>query len=337
METENHRKNRPLPVWKAAMLYSLPLWALFAAYAINEYGLESWPPTPIFDLPNWLLTAAYVVQIPGLVLSLMFVESSLGAAHDPNSIALCIFNSLFYYVLIYAVILLWRRVKYRRLGIPAVPVNWRKVKIGLSIVIILMAVLRLYQFRLNLSPMQVKYLPHQNPTSWVFKATPQRVNQVTNYGMNKERTRSKLFLGDLGLVAPLSHGRMDTVTFSIVTALKTDSGSSTLGVSANNQDDLYATGSQSITSRTYFALGEPLPYQADYHIHLDRVGSDSTLVSVSAVNPRVIKGNRGSLFGVRGPKFIPVEPTTIEEYCILLYMADLLGDTTMPALVLPAD
>ena len=91
-------------------------------------------------------------------------------------------------------------------------------------------------------------------------------------------------------------------------------------------------------SVVYFARGKPLDYLAEFHLHLVERGPKETQVDVWTHKPEV---NLGKVFhfGTRGPGFaeiyVAIEPTTIEEYEILLRMGQLLGEKNMPPIIVP--
>ena len=81
--------------------------------------------------------------------------------------------------------------------------------------------------------------------------------------------------------------------------------------------------------RSIIANGEPLEFRAQYKLILKAINDKQTLLEVDVEDPRVIKG-----IGGLGPdgfycKEINVKPTSIEEYCLILYIADRIGDKSL--------
>ena len=108
----------------------------------------------------------------------------------------------------------------------------------------------------------------------------------------------------------------------------------------NSQDlFLHSLSEPVVASRVYFASGKPLPYIASFHLHLDAVNSNETLVTVKALDTEVIAGKHFG-FGSCGPgmanTYLAVKPTTVEEYTVLRYLGNFLGVTNMPAVVYPS-
>lgn len=106
-----------------------------------------------------------------------------------------------------------------------------------------------------------------------------------------------------------------------------------------NTNDIYlhSLDSPFVLSSVYYGKYGNLPFEASFHLHLTANGSN-TLASITALNPQVINGTK---FGVgpcgpgQGNNYVPVQPTTIEEYSILRYFGAYLGVTNMPAVILP--
>jgi hypothetical protein len=92
-------------------------------------------------------------------------------------------------------------------------------------------------------------------------------------------------------------------------------------------------------SKIYFAKsGGFFDYQAWFYIHLESIDSTHTKVRISTFEPEIIVGRellpRPPHF-VRRDKTLTVEPSTIEEYEILLKIGNLLEEKNMPSLILP--
>jgi hypothetical protein len=89
-------------------------------------------------------------------------------------------------------------------------------------------------------------------------------------------------------------------------------------------------------SAIYFAVGNPLPYICEFHLHITAINPRATRVVVVAQNPEVIRGL--SWWGLHGSPaniYKSVEPTTIEEYRILLELGSSLTAADMPQLAMP--
>lgn len=90
-------------------------------------------------------------------------------------------------------------------------------------------------------------------------------------------------------------------------------------------------------SKVYFSNGQPLKYRTSFIIKLTKINKDSTRISIEAEAPKVINGIIG--LGAHGPiaRETSVESTTIEEYSILLFIAEKLGDKSLFPLKLPTE
>jgi hypothetical protein len=105
-----------------------------------------------------------------------------------------------------------------------------------------------------------------------------------------------------------------------------------------NENDayLFCTGSPFGESQVYFKDGHALIYFADFHIHLTVVEPRSTRVDIFTFDSSVVTGV-DETWSPHGPSFISVsvDPTTVEQYEILLRIGRELGIDDMPPLVTP--
>lgn len=150
-----------------------------------------------------------------------------------------------------------------------------------------------------------KKLDNPNPTNYVFKSSIEHVrkaiiNSIGNYQIkcmalySKEDYENDIFNTDI---------RYDALLKSFC----------------------------DIESKIYFRFGKPLPYNVDFHIHLDSISETKTKVSVFTLNPKICTW--GFPFGSIGHGYSnmkKVPPSTIEEYEILLAIGKYLGEKDMP-------
>ena len=100
-------------------------------------------------------------------------------------------------------------------------------------------------------------------------------------------------------------------------------------------NDIYLTSfHRTWISKLYYSNDHHLKYTTDFAVKLKMIDSNLTQLNVVALNPEVVNGMS---IGIHGPQneYQKVEPTTIEEYSILLSIADKLGDKTLLPLILP--
>ena len=103
----------------------------------------------------------------------------------------------------------------------------------------------------------------------------------------------------------------------------------------NTSNDIYLTGMLAPwVSKYYYSDSQPIQYTADFVFKLTKIDENSTVVKVVAINPEIVSGMG---LGVHGPMniYTKAQPTTIEEYSFLLFIADKLGDATLLPLKLP--
>ncbi len=92
-------------------------------------------------------------------------------------------------------------------------------------------------------------------------------------------------------------------------------------------------------SRIYLAKkGVSFYYEAWFYLHLESIDKDHTKIRIITIEPKVVVGREllpTPPHFVRRDKTIAVEPSTIEEYEILLKIGELTGEKGMPQLILP--
>jgi hypothetical protein len=84
--------------------------------------------------------------------------------------------------------------------------------------------------------------------------------------------------------------------------------------------------------------GGSLDYWAWFYLHLESIDNTNTKVTITTFEPEVIVGREllpSPPHFVRRDKTLTVEPSTIEEYEILLKIGNLVGEKNMPSLILP--
>ena len=120
---------------------------------------------------------------------------------------------------------------------------------------------------------------------------------------------------------------------------KSESLSDGILTQPGNENDFYLFngGSPVDESPVYFKDGQPLIYFADFHIHISAISAAQTRVEIFTHDPLLNTGMSGGFSPARGSTFlyVAVDPTTIEEYQILLRIGKQMGLTNMPPLVLP--
>ena len=183
----------------------------------------------------------------------------------------------------------------------------------------------------DIHTIKTKRLSEKNLTSYEFARPMSEVKKEVISAFDTEK------------VNPLTsefHSSFSNMSFFFVVESKEDAlFSKHIFESQENSDDLYlhSYGEPISSSAIYFGGGKPLRYRATFQLHLTALSQNSTKVSVITHNPTVINGSK--CCGLHGyvSNDVPVEPTTIEEYKILLFVGRLLGTQDMPPLRLPED
>ena len=107
----------------------------------------------------------------------------------------------------------------------------------------------------------------------------------------------------------------------------------------NNSDFFLMPMDYICKSKIYQRMNaDSLEYMASFYIHLETISEKKTKVSIRTIEPKVKIGKalfRSLPHFVRYDRTLPVEPSTIEEYEILLKIGNLVGEKDMPPLHLP--
>ena len=181
----------------------------------------------------------------------------------------------------------------------------------------------------DIHQIRTKPLAEKNPTSYAFPRPLEDVKQelINAFEITKRSKATDEF-----------YSSFSDESFYFKVETKDDAlFSKQIFESPENTNDLYlhSHGQPIVSSSVYFGGGKPLRYRATFQLHLTRLNENSTKVSVITHDPTVINGSK--CCGLHGYKSndVPVEPTTIEEYKILLFIGRLLGVGDMPTLRLP--
>jgi hypothetical protein len=105
-----------------------------------------------------------------------------------------------------------------------------------------------------------------------------------------------------------------------------------------NENDAFLCGvglGESVgKSNVYLKDGQQLTYYADFQIHLTSISPDQTRVEIKTFDSHVLAGTEWHPFAVAGI-YLVVEPTSVEEYEILLDIGKQLDVLDMPTLIFP--
>jgi hypothetical protein len=167
---------------------------------------------------------------------------------------------------------------------------------------------------------QERPLPRRNPTAYEFDAPIDAVKTAIN-GARGENWRDAQKIHEGGFLA----WRNDNSPFTKDVFTK-----------PGNESDayLYGLGAAVGKSQVYLKDGEELRCYADFHIHLTSITGSRTRVEILTYDARVHAGTEWHPFA-RAGIWVGVDPTSIEEYQILLDLGKQLGVQDMPKLITP--
>ena len=191
-----------------------------------------------------------------------------------------------------------------------------------------------YRFRENFAPLEVHQLADLNPVSYEFSVPPDVAIQAIVQAFSEARPVSDAYYRTLPLQSSVPISK--NVVYSAETWANARFGEA-IFLRAGDSTDVYLHSyGEPILSSVYCALGRRLPYRVEFSLTV-RAQGEGSLVSVEALNPRVLKGIGGT--GPHGAYSaeVAVAPTTIEEYSLLLYIGHVLGAPPMPAVKTPRE
>jgi hypothetical protein len=195
--------------------------------------------------------------------------------------------------------------------------------------------------------LQERLLPHPNPTNYEFEASISEVKAAIKKACGDKwrlaeakKNRGRVWKGDgdadakrlLTMLLQLGPGSL---------FFKGDADALAKGILTRpgNENDAYFYGTDSPVgeSQVYFKDGQPLIYFADFHIHLTAVDPRRTRVEIFTYDSSVNSGLYAPWSPAQGRSFIyvKVDPTTVEQYQILLRIGEQLGTKDMLQLVTP--
>jgi hypothetical protein len=180
----------------------------------------------------------------------------------------------------------------------------------------------------DIHPIKTRTLSQKNPTSYVFPGSvPEAKGKMLT--AFKDFQIMKEFLSTFSPNNPSMSYNVEDKEHAVF--------SEHIFANRENQDDLYFHfyGDVIDPSPVYFGGGKPLGYRAKFQLHLTPVDDNRTQVAVITHDPTVINGSK--CCGPHGyvANDVAVEPTTIEEYKILMFIGRVLGERDMPPLRLP--
>lgn len=158
----------------------------------------------------------------------------------------------------------------------------------------------------------------KNPVEYIFSCSKDSLHSV----ISKQVEINNMMLWDS------QHGSMILEEVSNMFSQK-----------GNSQDFCLESIHYTGKSRIYFSKdGGNLDYKAWFYLHLELIDKAHTKVKITTIEPKVIVGRELlplSPHFVRRDKTIAVQPSTIEEYEILLTIGNLIGEKDMPSINIP--
>ncbi|HMT75979.1 MAG TPA: hypothetical protein PKA77_18035 [Chitinophagaceae bacterium] len=194
--------------------------------------------------------------------------------------------------------------------------------------------------KITTEPIEPKPFPVKNTPEHVFKMNVEKLKDTITSFFDFENQFENKILDDIFC---RYYDLTDSVAHRSLLSFYAETNQSPLFgkeyfAKPNTENDIYIHCYGEVwLSKLYFSKGRPLEYRTPFIIKLAKADSISTKVTIVAENPRVLNGI--SHYTAHGPaaRQTSVEPSSIEEYSILLFIASKLGDTTLLPLKVPRD
>lgn len=176
---------------------------------------------------------------------------------------------------------------------------------------------------------QERNFPIKNDTEHVFKIniTALRDSIISFFKIENDPNENNF-------LKKIFYSSKRSILFSTETFKESGFGREYFSQAGNSNDIYLATFRSEWKSKLYFSKDHALDYLADFAFHLSKVDDNFTNIKVIAINPEVINGEGLGAHGKMN-EYATVHSTTIEEYSLLLFIADKLGDKTLSPLKLP--
>ena len=190
-------------------------------------------------------------------------------------------------------------------------------------------------------PIQTKLFPQKNIPSHSFKLSLDKLKDTISALFSFGNQQNNKYLNDLFYFYPSDEKEKEDfkmfIDFQAETKKTALFGSDYYKKSKTSNDIYIHNFGTCWYSKLYFSKGKPLEYRTAFIIKLTNINKDLTNIFIEAEEPKVINGILG--LGAHGPiaRETIVDPTSIEEYSILLFIADKLGDKSLLPLKLPTN
>ena len=191
------------------------------------------------------------------------------------------------------------------------------------------------------APIETKPFPIKNIAEHSFNLNIDKLKDTIFSFFTLENQDHNKYLNDIFFFYPSAD--METEQYKMFIDFQAETNTTPLvGESyftkPNTENDIYIHNFGTCWySKLYYSNGKPLEYRTPFFIRFTKINETSTKVLIGAEDPKVLNGISG--YGAHGAvaRETTVEPSTIEEYSILLFIADKLGDKTLLPLKLPTN
>ena len=181
---------------------------------------------------------------------------------------------------------------------------------------------------------EIKKLRHPNPTEYTFHRPIQSLHDTVIRMFNFTNQFNDIVLKKT-FNQQSDDGVTDNIIFHPETADSSVSGSDYFKI-ANNKNDIFLDHLEDWSSSVYHHKNVPFKYTVKFATKLKAIDKDNTLLSIKPFDAEIYNGSKccGPCLG-NYALAQKVQPTTVEEYTLILFIAEHLGVTGLQPIEIP--
>ena len=181
----------------------------------------------------------------------------------------------------------------------------------------------------NLQSLEKKELTESNPTEYIFNISEDSLRQTIYDSFNEHKwIKSPFYKSSIFFDMFKEH--------KIYVSFRTETSPGLFGQkyfkNPDTSGDIYLYSEIPWFSPIYYTGGKPLNCRTAFIMTLKKIDDERTQLKIRPEELKVLKGVAGLTAHGFYSKEISVDPTTVEEYSLILFIAEQLGDTTLKPL-----
>lgn len=184
-------------------------------------------------------------------------------------------------------------------------------------------------------PIEHKTLSSPNPTSYVFSSPFPKVLAAMDDLCSKDRPLSDADTPTSRAISRCDRSSEVDVYTRECPSCRRDHPLYTPKFNPDANQDRIVFETRNFDSRSYFVNGKPVSNWCLYVVILQRIDSAKTRVTIEPIDLRAVNGTAHGIHGAIVTHIVNLKPTSIEEYEVLYYLGNRIGESGMPLIQLP--